>query len=831
MTQTLPTPGDVEQTDFTRTSRRSFMKWSAVAAGTAGLVATTGDFTKPSTAVAAGDGVEGAETFWNACTVNCGSRCPLRLQVKDGVVVRVLEDNTGDDSIWGMHNITPCVRGRTIRQRIYHPDRLTKPLKRRAGTKRGEGIYDEIDWETALDEIAAKMKATMDTYGNEALYINNGTGTTGGNILHRRLLWRFMDAAGGSIQPLRNYSNAAYMVANKYHYGFNGGNNSTEDAVNSKLMVMFGANLIETRMSGGGELYNLLKVRQEANVRTIVIDPRYSETALTIADEWIPIRPGTDSALVAGLVHELVAKNLHDQPFLDKYTVGFDEVHMPAGIPANMSYMAYIDGSGYDKVEKTPEWASKITGIPADVIRRLARELGNAKPASITSGWGLQRRANGENQTRSILTLAAVTGNVGIPGGGTGGWPSSYPMPIPTFPSLEKPIKAGIPVFKWTDAVDHGEEFTAVKDGVEKADRLNVGLKFIINYGGQCIMNQHADPARTAEILQDESKLETLVAIDTHLNPSTKMADYLLPDAMSIEQSDLIKNENSGDTGYAIYAQPAIEPMGDSKPVYQICEEILKRIDPAMAEKFTGGKTQDEWVSELYAKGRADNPEFPTEEEFKKQGLLRKRNPDGHVVTFKAFREDPEANPLETPSGKIEIFSERLYEMSKTWEFPEGLPGEVVTPVPTYDVHWDGPEEAMQSSEFPLQCINHHTKGRTHSTYWDQPWTKEAHPQKVWINPVDAAPRDISNGDPISVHNNRGKLISVAFVTERIAPGVISVPQGAYYTPDADGVDRGGCASTLASLTATPIAKGNTQQSIIAEVTKLTDISAEEAAN
>ncbi|MFT0846959.1 DMSO/selenate family reductase complex A subunit [Actinomycetaceae bacterium L2_0104] len=804
-------------------NRRSFLKWSGIAGGAATLVACGSSKEERGSATAGpADGLAEADaTIWSACTVNCGSRCPLRLQVKDGVVVRILPDNTGDDSQFQNHTIRACVRGRSIREKIYSPHRIKKPLKRKAGTKRGDGEYEEISWEQAFDEIAQAMRRTIETHGNEALYANNGTGTTGGNMLHRRLLWRFFDAAGGSLQPLRNYSNAAFLIAAKYHYGGAGSSNSTVDGQNSKLQVMFGLNQIETRMSGGGELYNLQHIRKEKGIRTIVIDPRYSETALTIGDQWIAIRPGTDAALVAGLVHVMIAENLHDQDFLDTYCVGFDDAHLPEGAPAGSSYRAYVEGKGPDGIAKTPQWAADITGVPAETIVELAREIASAKPCAITAGWGMQRRANGENQSRAVFTLAAVTGNVGISGGGTGGWTSSYAMPLPTFPELEKPVTVGIPVFKWSDAVDRGPELTALKDGVEGAEKLNVGIKFMISYAANTIMNQHADPARIREILADESKLETLVIIDTLMTASAKMGDYILPDAMSVEQPDLVKNEDSGEMGYAIYAQKAIDPPGDAKPVYEILSEILTRVDEKAVERFTEGRTQAEWVSHMYNEGRAENPEFPSEQEFARRGVIRQKNPAGFTVALKDFREDPEANPLATPSGKIEIFSEALAEMARTWQFDSEVTGDRITAVPEYVESWEGPEEAAHSDEYPLLCINHHTKGRTHSSYWEQPWIMEAHPQHVWINPLDAEDRGIATDDPIRVDGKRGALRSIAFVTERIAPGVISVPQGAWYTPDADGVDDGACASTLASLTSTPIAKGNTQQQIIAQVTKL----------
>lgn len=172
-------------------------------------------------------------------------------------------------------------------------------------------------------------------------------------------------------------------------------------------------------MSGGGIAFTATQAHK-AGVKIIVVDPRYSDTASTIADQWIPIRPGTDAALVAAMVHVMLKENLHDQAFLDKYCIGFDEAHMPKGAPKNASYRSYVEGKGKDGVEKTPEWAAPITGIPADTIRKFAREVATSGPVNINQGWGPQRHANGENQANSIYLLACVTGNVGIPGGGTG---------------------------------------------------------------------------------------------------------------------------------------------------------------------------------------------------------------------------------------------------------------------------------------------------------------------------------------------------------------------------------------------------------------------------
>jgi Tat-targeted selenate reductase subunit YnfE len=236
-----------------------------------------------------------------------------------------------------------------------------------------------------------------------------------------------------------------------YTYGSNDGN-STSDIENSKLVVMFGNNPAETRMSGGGITYYLEQARERSNARMIVIDPRYTDTAAGREDEWIPIRPGTDAALVAGIAWVLIDENLVDQPFLDTYCVGYDEKTLPEDAPANGHYKAYILGQGDDGYRKTPQWASR-----SPAFRRPHHQAGpgnrQPKPAYICQGWGPQRQANGELASRAIAMLPILTGNVGINGGNSGARESTYTITIERLPVLENPVKTAISCFSWTDAI------------------------------------------------------------------------------------------------------------------------------------------------------------------------------------------------------------------------------------------------------------------------------------------------------------------------------------------------------------------------------------------
>ncbi|HIH9869932.1 TPA: DMSO/selenate family reductase complex A subunit [Klebsiella pneumoniae] len=510
-------------------SRRALLKSTALGS----LALAAGGLTLPFTLRRAAAAVQQAtgdttRIVWGACSVNCGSRCALRLHVRDDEVVYVETDNTGDDR-YGDHQVRACLRGRSIRRRINHPDRLNYPMKRVG--KRGEGKFVRISWQEALDTLADRLKSVVAQYGNEAVYINYSSGIVGGNITRSSPsaspVARLMNCYGGSLNQYGTYSTAQIACAMPYTYGSNDGN-STSDIENSKLVVMFGNNPAETRMSGGGITWYLEQARERSNARMIVIDPRYTDTAAGREDEWIPIRPGTDAALVAGIAWVLINEDLVDQPFLDKYCVGYDEKTLPAGAPANGHYKAYILGEGDDGIAKTPQWASRITGIPTDRIIKLAREIGMSKPAYICQGWGPQRQANGELTARAIAMLPILTGNVGINGGNSGARESTYTITIERLPVLENPVKTAISCFTWTDAIARGPEMTASRDGVRGKEKLDVPIKFLWNYAGNTIINQHSDINKTHEILQDESKCETIVVIDNFMTSSAKYADLLL---------------------------------------------------------------------------------------------------------------------------------------------------------------------------------------------------------------------------------------------------------------------------------------------------------------
>ncbi|MGR5129323.1 DmsA/YnfE/YnfF family dimethyl sulfoxide reductase [Photobacterium swingsii] len=797
-------------------TRRGFIKSSSVVGG---LAAATSAITLPfkSSSVQADDKTPTEEkVVWSACTVNCGSRCPLRMHVADGEIKWVDADNTGTDDYANKDvQVRACLRGRSMRRRVYNPDRLKYPMKRVG--KRGEGKFKRISWDEAYNEITNSINSIKKEYGNEAFYLNYGTGTLGGTVTKSwppgsTLIARLMNLTGGYLNHYGDYSTAQIAKGLSYTYGGWANGNSFSDTENSKLIVQFGNNPAETRMSGGGLIHHLIESKEKSNAKMIMIDPRYNDTAAGREDQWIPIKPGTDAAFISAMAHVMIKEDLVDQPFLDKYCVGYDEKTLPASAPANSDYKSYILGLGEDGVEKTPEWAAPITGIPADIIIKTAREIGSTKPCAIYQGWGLQRTQNGEIASRAIAMLALLTGNLGIHGGGSGARESDYNIPFVRFPTLKNPIETSISMFLWTDAIVRGPEMTATHDGVRGKDKLDVPIKFIWNYAGNCLINQHSDINRTHDILQDEKACEMIVVIDNHMTSSAKYADIVLPDLTTSEQADFCMDGKAANMPYFIFADKAIEPQFESRGIYQICADLAERL--GVGEAFTEGRDQEGWLRHLYAETLKLDPTLPDFETVRKQGIVKRSDPNGHYVAYQAFREDPINNPLNTPSGKVEIYSEALAEIAAEWELPEG---DVIHPLPIYvstSEGWDSPKRA----EFPLQLTGFHYKARCHSTYGNVDILKQAAQQEMWINPMDAERRGIKNGDRIRIFNDRGEVRINAKVTPRMMPGVVALGEGAWYAPDGKKVDHNGSINVLTSQKPSPLAKGNPQHTNLVEV-------------
>jgi anaerobic dimethyl sulfoxide reductase subunit A len=483
--------------------------------------------------------------------------------------------------------------------------------------------------------------------------------------------------------------------------------------------------------------------------------------------------------------------------------VGFDEAHLPPGAPAGQSYRSYVMGDA-DGVPKTPEWAAPITGVEARTIRQLAIEFATAKPAQLIQGLGPQRHAYGELSVWGGIALAAMTGNIGVPGGGWGGGQSNrrntlgVASSLPTGPNR---VQAKIPVYRWTDALVRARDLTAA-DGIQGGP-LSTDIKFIWNLAGNALVNQHGDINRTVELLRDETLARCIVVSDHFLTPSARFADVVLPADHSFERCD-ITPPWLGDT-YLVLGQKAVEPPGECRHAYHWMADLAARM--GVGEAFTEGKAIEDWLRQILDEARAKEPAIPAWPDLHASGLAR-RESTGYVAFAREIA-DPEHHPFATPSGKIEIFSKTLFDMGN----PE-IPG-----IPRYQPAWEGPGDPLRA-RFPLQCLGSHSKRRVHSTHDQTDWMEEAEPQVMWISPPDARARGIAEGDRVKVWNDRGALMIRAHVSRRVSPGVVVVPQGAWYTPGPDGVCQRGCVNVLTSLRPTPLANGNAQHTVLVEVTK-----------
>jgi len=699
---------------------------------------------------------------------DCGGRCPLRVHVKDGVITKIEGDDYAEPG-----QLRACLRGRAYRHWIYHPDRLKHPMKRVG--ERGSGKFEPISWDEAVETIVSELKRVKETYGNSAIFYGGG-GHLG--ALHTSgpiatLLAQF----GGYTTAYGNISSEGSVYAVMTSYGDVMVGHSRPDFLNSKLIIMWGWDPVRM-ISGTDCIYNLIQAR-DAGIKIISIDPRYHDSAQTLASEWIPIIPGTDTAMMVSMAYVMIKENLQDQAFLDKYTIGFDKFR---------DYALGIE----DGVEKTPAWAEKICGVPAATIERLAREYATTKPAALMDCQGPARSAMGEQYNRCAILLTAMTGNIGKHGGsacgGLMGIPIGHMFRSAGIPGMRNPTEAGGPSIRGTLDLNlrlvRRFHVNTMWEGFLKgtAGGYPADIKMAWFAGGNAL-NQRANINKGVQAING---LEFVVAQDLFITTTARYADIVLPVSCFAEKNDLTRPWPSGP--YFAYANKAIEPPGECKSDLEIANLIAKKMG------FDGfdSLSEDEWLRKFVS----ENPEYAQYikdyDKFKRDGIHRVELKEP-IVAFQKQIEDPENNPFPTPSGKIEIFSQRIADLNEPLN----------PPIPKYVPTWENRNDPL-FKKYPLQLLSPHPKVRVHSALHNVDWLKEVDPQRVWINSADAEARGICDGDEVMVFNDRGKMIIPAWVTKRITPGVVCLFEGAWYDPDENGIDRGGCPNVLTKDTYSP---------------------------
>jgi anaerobic dimethyl sulfoxide reductase subunit A len=695
-----------------------------------------------------------------ACSSHCGGRCLLEVHVRDGVITRI-ETDSGEEP-----QLRACLRCRAYRQRVYDPDRLQYPMKRTG--RRGEGRFERISWDEALDTIVAELNRVRGTYDPSAVLLLGGGGDA--TQLHTaRLLGGLLAMTGGYTDKWGIQSFEGGLFASLATYGTLSSHNAFDDLLNSRLIIMWGWNPVTTIHETNTSWY-LLQAK-ESGTKIVSVDPRYTDSAAVLASQWIPLRPGTDTAVLIAMAHVMITEDLFDRAFLDAYTIGFEK------------FRSYVLGDE-DCIPKTPAWAEAISGASAQVIKDLAREYATTKPSALVAGIGPGRSAYGEQYHRAAKTLAAMTGNIGI----HGGWAGRSSVPQWQFGGYDfklgrmpdgggNPVERGVPPRKDGLPTLKGSESGARIHTAEIADAILEGRAGGYPADIKMALVMHTNPVNqypnTNKMVQALKKLEFLVVVEQVMSATARFADIVLPCSTSLERNDIAVG---GVRPFYGYVKKVIEPLYESRSPLEICQGLARRLGISLYE----GKTDDDWLRELSEKSH-----IPDYDAFKEKVIYRIKSAEPNVA-FKEQIEDPEHNPFPTPSGKIEIYSQELAAMNS----PE------IPPIPTYIEPWEGPRDPL-ASKYPLQLITTHFKRRAHTQFDRVPWLRELMPQAISINTRDAEVRGIRDGDTVKVFNERGEIRIQAKVTERIMPGVVDLPQGAWYDPDKQGIDRGGCANVL----------------------------------
>jgi anaerobic dimethyl sulfoxide reductase subunit A len=829
-------------------SRRDFV--AATAASAAVLTLAGCDQKLGSTEDVTNDGqqavmnrLEGGGWVQAPCFLQCGQKCINAAYVVDGIPIRQKTDDRHPDTP-DYPQQRGCLKGRSHRQAILGADRLKYPMKRKSwqpgggdnanAELRGKDEWERLSWDEALNIVADEFKRIKETYGNKSflgpqLVSNRASGMYSSILLN---------AYGGCTTIWGQQSKGGLpLVVSTITNGYCAGAGDRISLRKAKLIVLWGWNSIFS-ISGSHTVY--LRHAKDAGAKIIVVDPWFSPTAQGLADDWIPCRPGTDGALLCAVAYHMIENNLQDQAYLDKYCVGFDSGHMPAGEEGSESFKDYILGAS-DGIPKTPEWASEICGTDPAAIRSLAEQMATAKPMSLKASGAPSRVYNGQQFTQLFYTVCWMTGNVGVVGSGvTAGvgntcinnGPSIVSLgssgifkapanPVCTQPRGEGKLELGefnpnqyygIPYAEVWEAILTGKHHHFLDGEVE------CNIKCIFKTEACEPLNQLINAKRGVEAMRTPGKLDFVVSVDFFLTTTTLFADIVLPATTPWE--------NEG--GYAaamnreavLIANKVIEPYFESKPDWWIDKELARRLgideslvvppDPTidyamMVAKGTvvdkEGKKQNlaavtaEDIADLKLTVEPQDGLVPIKELFASGGYQVERfEGDGFDYTVYAdFYKDPEANPAPTATGKFEIFSRALADRAANFRTT------VLEPIGKYVPAKEGYEDSFSDwktktkGEYPFQLITLHLMRQAHSMYFNVKSLNELFSNAAVINDLDAAALGLKTNDTALITSMHGQVLRRVEVTSRIMPGVVIMGQGAWITLDEQtGIDRAG---------------------------------------
>jgi anaerobic dimethyl sulfoxide reductase subunit A len=793
-------------------TRRSFLKTTAVGAaalGTGGLVST-----KEAKAFAYEPYPRDDElqTVVTSCAHNCGSRHMLVAHKKGDVIVRLSTDDGryqqggsfGEDTE-AEPQLRACLRGRSYRQRLYSAERLLYPMGRVG--KRGEGKFKRLSWDEALNYLADKMIELKEKHGSTALLDQSYAGASYG-VLHKSdqiegLLGRFLGMFSCRTSSWSVPSYQGTTSSSRWTFGTIEDGNEDDTFAHSKLIIMWGWNPAYT--FHGGNTFYYMRLAKQRGCKFVLVDPQYTDSAAVYDAWWLPIKPNTDAAMMAGMAFHIFANNLQDQAFIDRFCMGMDAGTMPDWAPRSANgrenFKDYILGK-YDAVAKTPEWASKICGVSADDIRKLAEMYATTKPAALKASWAPGRNAYGEQYNRMAAALQAMTGNIGVLGGCAEGVGKAWHAEAVAYPydQYSNIWFASIKSDRWAHCVLNYPNVSREEIGLwprrDERDGVIPNIKGIF-WQGSDWFNQLTNINKEIEAMK---KLELVVCMDSTITPSGLYADVLLPVATHFERHDTALPWYKGH--YYIHRPKVIEPMGESKTDLQIFTELAYRIGhkTGIGDRF--GKSYNpkadrsyfenpDAVDEAYLRewweGRVMHHQGVTMpwEEFKQRGVYKFILDKPHV----AFRDQIEqGKPFATPTGKIEILSSELANVS---DWTRTRYGYHIPSIPKWVEPWES-LNSPKTAQFPFHLISPHPRWRTHSIFNNCAWLRETYEQEVTVNASDAKRLGIKTGDTVELWNDRGKVVVPVYVTERCMPGVLVLHEGVWLDLDDGGVDRAG---------------------------------------
>ncbi|MFZ2526630.1 MAG: molybdopterin-dependent oxidoreductase [Rhodococcus sp. (in: high G+C Gram-positive bacteria)] len=659
---------------------------------------------------------------------------------------------------------------------VRHRSRITGPAVRRGwlengpgpNSRRGSDEFVAVSWEELTELLAVELRRVVDNHGNRAIFGGSYGWSSPGRFHHAQSqVHRFLKMLGGYTRSVHSYSLGATGVIMPRVVGahwklFARSTNWDVIARETELMVCFGGvPLKNTAVNDGGTSNHptrdaLDRLRARGG-RIVSISPLRDD--LHGDAEWLAPRPGSDVAIMLALAYVLATEDLADRGFLDRYCTGYDK------------FEDYLLGRS-DGTPKTPQWAAELSGLDAGTLTDLARRMAGGRTL-ITVTWSLQRVRHGEQAPWTGVTLAAMLGQIGVPGGGFGhGYGSMnesglapVPYPLPTLFQGQNPIDEAIPVAAISDLLLRpGEQYDF--DG----QRRTFPDTRLVYWAGGNPFHHHQDLGRLKRAL---TRPDTIVVHDPYWTPMAKHADIVVPSTTSFEREDLSCTRNDP---LLVAMHATTPPYAQARDDYDTFAALAHRL--GFGAQFTENRSSRQWIEHLYEQWRgfvlADGGDAPEFDEFWRRGHVRMRTEDD-LTLFQDFRDDPDKFPLRTPSGRIEIFSTDI----------DGFDYDDCAGHPT----WYEPDEWLggpRAGQFPLHLIANQPRTRLHSQL-DHGATSQASKirgrEPLRMHPGAAAARQIAAGDVVRVFNDRGACLAGVVLDDGMLPDVVQLSTGAWYDP------------------------------------------------